>query len=89
MKMKNDMKKTRKKENENEHEIWKQKKRKNMKKQRKHKWKKTGKTKRVREETPFDNFLRSIFHMDPMLGLFADICGKPCFLTSVGIIWRP
>ena len=51
--------------------------------------KKTGKTKRVREETPFDNFLRSIFPMDPMLGLFADICGKPCFLTSVGIIWRP
>ena len=24
--------------------------------------------------------------VDPMLGLFADICGKPCFLTSVGII---
>ena len=24
--------------------------------------------------------------VDPMLGLFADICGKPRFLTSVGIV---
>ena len=25
-------------------------------------------------------------HVDPMLGLFADICGKPRFLTSAGIV---
>ena len=26
------------------------------------------------------------FPVGPMLGLFAYICGKPCFLMSVGII---
>ena len=36
-----------------------------------------------------------IYPVDPMLGLFADICGKPCFfdvrrhyLTSVAKIWH-
>ena len=33
-----------------------------------------------------DNLFTSCIPVDPMLGLFADICGKPCFLTSVGII---
>ena len=35
-----------------------------------------------------NNSLHS-FPVNQMLGLFADICGKPCFLTSVWIIWRP
>ena len=30
--------------------------------------------------------LHHFIPVDPMLGLFAHICGKPCFLTSVGII---
>ena len=40
--------------------------------------------------TTFAKFVWSEeFPVDPMFGLFADICDKPCFLTSVGIIWRP